>query len=115
MSRHASPLHRFRAWWSHAFAVQGPDPEFGPSDRELVDRLAGLVVQRRLTAPALMLLETGRPLNFLGSQLLVFLSPLLKFVFAPAEYDRFVQILEKRSSIDLIVDAIAAREADRRG
>lgn len=115
MCRHTSPLHRCRSWWAHAFAVRGPGPDFGPSDRELVDRLADFVVRRRLTAPALMLLETGRPLNFLGSQFLVFVSPLLKFVFAAAEYDRFVRILEKRASIDLIVDAISAREGARNG
>jgi len=31
-------------------------------------------------------------------------------VFSPVEYDRFVELLEKRKSIDLLVDAITQRE-----
>ncbi len=104
-----SRLNDFKAWWTHAFAVEQP-AAFAPQDRELVERLARFVVRRRMSAPALLVLETGRPLNFIGSQFLVFLSPFLKLVFSPLEYDRFVRLLERRRSIDLIIDAIVEQE-----
>ena len=108
-------MDRLKNWWAHAFAVDSPTGEFSAQDREMVERLARWVVGRGLSAPALMALETGRPLNFVGSQVLVFLSPLLTQIFSPTEYDRFVRILEKRQSIDLIVEAITAQENTRDG
>ena len=105
-----SRLNDFKKWWSHAFAVEDSTQEWSVQERELVERLARFVVRRRMTTPALMVLETGRPLNFIGSQFLVFLSPFLKFVFNPAECDRFTEILQKRHSINFIIDAIIERE-----
>ena len=99
-----------KRWWAHAFAVEGDRMELGEEDRALVERLAELVVRRRLSAPTLMLLESSRPLTFVGSQVLAFLAPFATLVFAPAEYDRFVSLLERRKSIDWFVEAIAARE-----
>jgi hypothetical protein len=95
-----------RSWWHHAFAVESGAGSFTPEDHELVERLAAFVVRRGMTTPALMALESGRPLNFIGSQLLAFFGPLLTFVFSAPEYDRFILILGKRSSIDLIIQAI---------
>lgn len=106
-------MDRLKAWWSHAFAVEGPEEEPAAEDRELVERLARFVVRRRMSAPALMVLESGRPLSFLGSQLLAFLAPFATLVFSPVEYDRFVQLLGKRSSIDLLIDAIVKRENEQ--
>ena len=63
-----------------------------------------------MSAPAFIILESGRPLNFLGSQLLAFLSPFLKQIFSGVEYDRFVQILDRRTSIDQLIEAIAEQE-----
>jgi len=111
LSGQASRIERFRGWWAHAFAVDR-DEAFDEGDRALIDRLAAFVVRRRMTAPALMLLESGRPLNFLGSQLLAFLAPFVTAVFSEQEYSRFTGILERRGSIDLIIERI--EEAERR-
>ena len=105
---------RLRAWWAHAFAVESPE-EFVSADRQLVERLARFVVRRRMTAPVLMVLETGRPLNFIGSQCLAFLAPFLTLIFSRTEYDRFVRLLDKRKSVDLIIDAIVEGENGHRG
>ncbi len=43
-------MDRLKAWWSHAFAVEGPEEEPAAEDRELVERLAQFVVRRRMTA-----------------------------------------------------------------
>jgi hypothetical protein len=64
-----------------------------------------------MTTPALMVLESGRPLNFLGSQVLAFLSPFLTLVFSREEYERFVDFLEKRGSLPLLIEKIV--EEDR--
>lgn len=109
-----SRLDRLRQDLSHAFAVE-TEVEFSDEEQALVDRLARFVVRRRMTAPALMALESARPLNFIGSQVLAFFGPLLSLVFPPEDCDRFVQFLEKRQSVDLVIDTITQRENERSG
>jgi hypothetical protein len=106
-----SRLNDLKAWWQHAFAL-GERGEWEAEDRELVERLAGLVVRRRLSGVALMVLEAGRPLNFLGSQVLVLLAPFATLVFSPAEYERFARLLERRQGIDLLIGEIEKRESE---
>lgn len=112
MSGPESRVERFKALWAHAFAVEG-DAAFDAADLALVDRLAAFVAGRRMATPALMLLESGRPMNFLGSQFLVFLAPFATMVFSPREYERFAGILERRGSVDLIIDRITEAENRR--
>ena len=114
MSKPASRVDLVRAWCAHAFAVD-PADGFEAEEEALATRVAGFVVRRRLTAPALMALETGRPLNFIGSQFLVFLSPFLTLIFSPPEYDRFCRFLGKRPSIDIIIGKILDQENERLG
>jgi len=109
-----SRLDRLRRGLSHAFAVED-QVEFSDQERALVDRLADFVVRRRMTAPALMALESARPLNFIGSQVLAFFGPLLSLVFPPEDCDRFVQLLEKRQCVDLVIETITQRENELRG
>jgi hypothetical protein len=104
---------RLREWWAHAFAVDGGPPVLSPEERELLERLAGQVVRRRLVAPALLALESGRPLSFLGSQVLAFLAPFATVLFSPVEYDRLVQLLERRHSVDALIEAIVRQDEGR--
>lgn len=108
-----SALARFSAWCAHAFAMEEAGEEPEPQERELAARLGQSVARRQLTTPALMLLESGRPLNFIGSQVLAFLSPFATLVFAPEEYQVLVRLLEKRRGIDLLIEALGqAQEQD---
>ena len=115
MSGPTSPINRLKAWCAHAFAVDSPEDGFDAQEEALADKLARFVVRRRMAAPALMVLETSRPFNFIGSQFLTFLSPFLTLVFSPPEYERFVRFLEKRRSIELMIDKILERENEHPG
>ena len=110
-----SRVERLRAWWSHAFAVESAaDRAIDEPEQELIERVADFLVRRGLTAPAVMLLEVGRPLNFVGSQLLVFLSPFISLIFNSEELKRFTRLLAKRRAVDALVEAIS-RGGDRYG
>ena len=102
-----SRRQRFSAWCAHAFAVAAANPEPSLQERELAARLARLVVQRQLSTPALMFLESSRPLSFIGSQVLAFLAPFATLVFSPSEYEVVVRMLEKRQGLDLLIEALA--------
>ncbi len=81
-------------WLKHAFAIepQGPaDPD--PEQLVLLDRLCREIVKRRLTTPALALLEMSRPLNYMSSQLLHFLAPLISAVSNAQGHRRLADFL----------------------
>ena len=105
---------RLRASLAHAFAVDS-GADFTDQEKELVERLSRLVVRRRLTAPALMALESARPLSFIGSQILAFFGPLLKVAFSKADTDRLIRLLERRHSLDLVIDTIQRQEDEHLG
>jgi len=102
-------------WFQHAFAVDPPGPA-QPDDaqRVLIDRVCGEVVRRRLAAPALLALEMNRPLNYLSAQVLQFFHPFLTVLVDPAGYEQFTRFLERRGSIDYLVERIGAIEIEHR-
>lgn len=89
------------------------DPETEARMGALVERLAGEAVRRRLALPALLVLETGKPLAFAGSQALVFLEPLVRAFLNPSDYDLFVKLLEDRRQVERLIQALEAREEAR--
>ena len=100
-------------WLKHAFAVDPPGPA-EPNDiqRTVVDRLCKEVVRRRLVTPATLILEMGRPLNYVSAQFLHFWQPIVSAVINGAEYEQFSLFLEQRGSIDYISGRLTAMELD---
>ena len=74
--------------------------------RALLEKVATWIVRRGLTTPAILFLETGKPLNFLGSQLLIGLSPFIQAIFKGDEYQKFALILEKDANVELLIELI---------
>ncbi|MBS1257518.1 MAG: hypothetical protein MAG551_00562 [Candidatus Scalindua arabica] len=98
--------------FKHAFATGGE--KLGDNDTELIRKLADYVVKRDMSVPAVMLLESVRPLNFVGSQSMVFFKPILSRFFSRYEYDRISNILEKREVVDLLINEIE-KKANSKG
>jgi hypothetical protein len=88
--------------------------ELAPEDQALLDAVARAVARRRLETPAILFLESVRPLNFVGSQALVFLEPLLTSIFHWAQYERFTQLVSERENLERLTRAIE-RAAETRG
>lgn len=110
-SNTTSKIDQFKIWWQHAFAVSPPEHAITEEDEQLAEKVAKFIVGRKLSAPAIMLLETGRPLNFLGSQFLTFLSPFVSIIFSSnTEFEHFTQFLEKRDSIPCLIKHIETLE-----
>ncbi len=90
--------------FKHAFAIDGIKLE--DCDAALLRKLADFVVGRNMSLPAIMFLESVRPLNFVGSQAMVFLKPIISRFFTNAEYDKLATILERREVIDFLINEI---------
>jgi hypothetical protein len=56
-----------------------------------------------MTVPAILFLETVKPLNFVGSQVMVFFEPIIQTLFNFRDYDNFRCALEKRQSIEILL------------
>lgn len=83
-----------------------------PAQRDIIDRLAGWVVRRGMTTPALFFLESIRPLSYIGSQAVVFFSPALDVLFAPDKVEAFALLMEDRKNIELLLREIERRDAE---
>ena len=101
--------------WRHAFAVDPPGIfEPSPEQRDLIEKLCHELVRRRLSAPVLMFLEMSRPLNFIGSQLLHFFSPLISSLSQSRQHQQLAAFLEHRGSIDYLCRRIEELESARK-
>jgi hypothetical protein len=105
MIRVRERFRSLRLAWSHAFALPSAEG-LTPEEAKLVEDAARFVVRKRLVLPCILFLETVRPLNFLGSQVLHGLVPCSGF-FADVEFLRnLARLLEKRAAIDWLIEGI---------
>ena len=103
-------VRRFREGWRNAFDLKGPHGPLTDEDHRLLKKLADAVVRRRMTTPAVLFLQSVQPLNSVGSQALVFLRPFLTGLFKAEDYDRMVDILDRREGLQALTDAVGAAE-----
>lgn len=79
-------------------------------DARLLDRVARELVSRRLTTPAILFLESVKPMNFVGSQFLHFLDPIVRLFLTIPEYGHFATLLEKRNTLEQLIEHIEAAQ-----
>jgi len=83
-----------------------------PEEEEAVlEKLAKKVVDKGMTVPAIVFLESVKPLNFIGSQTMVFFEPIVQTVFNFKDYDNLRAALEKRESIEILILRIEEYDA----
>tara|TARA_B100000427_G_scaffold247169_1_gene210240 strand:- start:152 stop:481 length:330 start_codon:yes stop_codon:yes gene_type:complete len=86
----------------------GNDKSFCPNDREgkLIDKISTIIVNKNLSIPAIVVLETLTPLNYVGSQAMRFFEPIVSTFISKSSYIDFVGIIEKRGGISFIIKKI---------
>ncbi|MBX3371987.1 MAG: hypothetical protein KF793_16485 [Nitrospira sp.] len=107
--------HDLRAGLRHAFALRSDQSAFTTDDLALLERIADAIVTRRMAAPATLFLESMGPMNFLGSQALHFLAPLVECVFNSSELAQIARLLERRDSLQRLTALIEAKAAASKG
>ena len=111
----ARKLGAVRAALRHAFAVQAIQDEWTAEDDVLLERVADAVVKRGMAAPAAVFLESLGPMNFLGSQALHFMAPILECAFSAKEVTRVARLLERRDTLARLLSLIDAKSAPPQG
>ena len=94
--------------------MSGPTPpEYLTEEQiKLFDKLASFTAKKRLTAPAILFLESVRPLNFVGSQAMLFFAPMVHALFTVHQYDLIQKALERRETIAYLMDLLEYKEVD---
>lgn len=109
----AEKLAKVRAGLRHAFAVQPETEPLSIEDVQLMERIAEMVVKRGMAAPATMFLESMGPMNFLGSQVLHFLTPIIECVCNAKEVEQVARLLERRDTVTRLIAIIEAKSAPK--
>ncbi|MEA2030360.1 MAG: hypothetical protein U9N55_02030 [candidate division Zixibacteria bacterium] len=95
-------------------STQFPDsgkPTLPKEEDAILIKVAKKVVERRMAVPAIVFLESVKPLNFIASQALVFFEPIVQTIFNFKDYEVFRLALEKRESIEIFMQHIEELDA----
>ncbi|MGE5179402.1 MAG: hypothetical protein ACM3PF_09940 [Bacteroidota bacterium] len=68
----------------------------------------------RMTVPAILFLESVKPLSFVGSQAMYFFEPMVRALFQVPEYERFASLMERRESVEELLVRIERRDDEER-
>jgi hypothetical protein len=109
----AEKLAKVRVGLRHAFAVRPETEPLAIEDVQLLERIAEMVVKRGMAAPATMFLESMGPMNFLGSQALHFITPIIDCVLSAKEVEQVARLLERRDTVTRLIAIIEAKSAPK--
>jgi hypothetical protein len=90
-----------------------PPPTLSAEDDRFLAGIALAVERRGLVTPAVLWLESLRPLSYLGSQALYFCEPFLQALLPAVSLARLAGIFEERAHLDRLIRHIEAAAADR--
>ena len=100
-------------WLKHAFAVDPPNAaQPDETQQRAADAVCREIVRRHLTTPALVFLESMRPLNYVIAHGLHFAMPFVSVLTRAEGPRRFATFLEHRGSFEYLCRRIEELEAD---
>jgi hypothetical protein len=102
--------------FKHAFKVPNRDEEkvISKGEEMILEKVASKIVDMKMTAPALIFLETFKPLSFIGNQVMIFLDPFVKALFNWKDYERLTKLMENRYNIERLCLKIEEIERKRK-
>jgi hypothetical protein len=95
-------------------ASERPAP-LAAEDLALLERVAARVVELRLEVPAILTLESVRPLSFVAGQAMLFFQPLVQALLRFDEYRRFAALVGRGDALEALTALIERRSHESRG
>ena len=100
-----------KGWLQHAFHVEDDGPiEPNETQKKALDKVCRGIIRRGLTTPAIIGVEMGRPMNYMGSQTMHFFTPLVAAFVPTKSWSAVAEFLEHRGSLDWIRNRIEELE-----
>ncbi len=101
----------FRRWFESRPAALSTEEPLTEVEAGIVEKIAAKVVSLKMTVPAILFLESVKPLNFIGAQALVFFEPFVQTLFNFKEYDTFRLMMERRENVERLLLKIEELDA----
>lgn len=79
---------------------------------ELIEKAARFIAERRMSPAAIMAIESLKPLNYIGSQLMYFLLPFAEVIFNSKEYQEFAALLQNDKYVEQLLKRIDELDFD---
>jgi len=95
--------------WLDRFLISGASeshPKLTPRQDEIFDRVARRIVELGMAVPAILFLESSKPLSFIGSQFLLFLDPFVRVFLDSGDYAEFAEAIGDRDNFELFIQRI---------
>jgi hypothetical protein len=89
-------------------------PALAAEDLALLERVAARVVELHLEVPAILTLESVRPLSFVASQAMIFFQPMVQALLRFGDYQRFAVLAERRDALEALSALIERRAEESR-
>ena len=109
-TKHFQRVLTLRESLKKAFAIQSTAEPLSSEDEALLEKMATVVVKRGMARPTVLFLESVGPMNFLGSQALHFLTPILNLACEARELEQAARLLERRDAMPRLVALIETKE-----
>jgi len=77
------------------------------------DKVARFIVRFGLTVPAILALESLRPLSFVGSQFMYLLSPAVTTFLSQKDWESMAGLLEQRSGVEYVLRVIEQLDREK--
>ncbi len=81
------------------------------AEERVLTKLATKVIEWKMTVPAILFIESVKPLNFIGSQALIFFEPFVQTLFNIKDYDTFREMMERRENVERLLLKIEELDA----
>jgi hypothetical protein len=101
----------FRRWFETRAAGAEVPPPLSEREAEIMTKMAGKVVEWKMTVPAILFLESVKPLNYIGAQAMVFFEPFVQAIFNLKDYDTFREMMERRENVERLLLKIEELDA----
>jgi hypothetical protein len=105
-------VSNFRDMFSSSNHPTAPIKEpIPPEEDAVLEKVAQKVIQWHMAVPAILFLESMKPLNYIGAQAMVFFEPIVQSVFTIKDYNTLRVALERRENIENLLQKIEAQDA----
>jgi hypothetical protein len=91
---------------------KGEMKELTPQQEEILLKIARKVIHWKMSVPAILFLESVKPLNYVGSQMMAFFAPFVETLFSWKDYDEFRKMMEERETIERLLQKIEQLDAE---
>ncbi len=91
---------------------KGELKELSPQQEEILTKIAQKVVHWKMAIPAILFLESMKPLNYIGSQMMAFFEPFVQTLFSWKDYDELRRMMEERETVERLLQKIEKIDAE---